>query len=221
MRITRAEEWIAARSMPILFAVVLAVIVGGAVAYLVRVNDLERVETLERTIRCQDSPECRQFIRRIIRELLRDAELRNGQLEVSGGKQGSLRIVPSRGGGLSLVPAPSPPGSGEQPRSVERPSMPSLPPDRQNPQDPGKVGKTRPEQPSGAPKPQPAAPQPEGQALPEESTEPERAQPGNSESRPATPKGPPLELPKVVPPKVREAVEELPCTALREVHELC
>jgi len=176
------------------------------VAYLVRQHDLRRVERLERVIRCQDSIECRRFIYRAIREILREAKQDGFRHTGSQGDEHSatLRFVsPSGESGTLVIPAPSsePHGTSEQP---------SEPPRGQDKAAPGQGGGRS-----------PVAPQPTPRAVP-------APMPGSSGGSPRPTPGlspPPLPAQPKLPPPAEEAQERVketvPCTTIQELHELC
>lgn len=211
---SRFETWIVDHAMAILAVISVLVIGGGAAAFAIRSSDLRRVERLERTVRCQNSPECRQFIYQAIRELLRQRE-REGK-EVSRGAFNGNTAVSPRPGIDRLLPQLLPP--------AEKPSKQDSPEAGSSPENPGKAPSRRPEKPL---EPESA----DDMAQPAQTPEPPPRQPRRrGEPRQEPPVQLLPEVPRVVPdlpklsPTAEEATEEvreLPCTALREIHGLC
>jgi hypothetical protein len=157
--ITRLEEWIAPRALKVL-AVIAALVLalGAGAAYLIRQHDLQRVDHLERVIRCQDSRECRSFIYRAIRDFLEHRERRRAE---KGGKDRPAVIFRFRDSAFEA----------DIPEFVEAPvgsPAPSQHHERETPDRPAKAPQAPAEQ-----SPAPSVPQPP----PPEETE---AAPGNS-----------------------------------------
>lgn len=202
MPVSRVEEWIAPHAMPILAVLSALILAGGALAYFVRQGDLNRVERLERTIRCQDSPECRQFIYQAIRELLRQ-RMREGRAIKHRDPKGNA-VVTQTPGIDQLLPKLLPP--------TQRPSKPIDRPDEVDP------GEGRPSPPARSHRPpEPITAPPTGQPTPGNVPSPVNESP--------PPREPPAKslLPGLpsLPEVAGDTVKELPCTALKEIHGLC
>jgi len=140
--VTRLEQWIAPRVLPLLCIVSVLVVGGGIALYVIREHDLGRIEKLERVISCQDTRACRRFIYRAIRDLMRqrEAEAHKAGPQRSGA---TLNLAPLNEPGLAGLIAPSGP--------LVAPPAPS-------------GSKTRARAPEGtkrAPRPHKVAPQPE------------------------------------------------------------
>lgn len=149
--VTRLEEWIAPRALKLLAMIgVLVVSLGLLAAYFVRQHDLQRVERLERTIRCQDNRECREFVKRAIREILREQRAEGKakpglrlRLEPSRDQRGSEVVIegPQSTPSPTSMEQPEPPqgqGGSKPTQSEQGPPAPSQPPS----------GQTEPVQPS-------------------------------------------------------------------------
>ena len=195
-QVTRMEKWIAPRAIALLVVISVLIIGGGVLAYFIREGDLNRVERLERVVQCQHSPECRRFVERAIREILRHAKQSpSGKLEVSRDGKGTLRLIP-RQGGITFVPESE---SQAPPPASQEPSAPDVSePPKDNPK------------PEKKPKSSPAPIQ-----SPPEGTEPQpESQPGPIPSAPDDP----------LPEKADEAagdVLEFICTTIKELNGLC
>lgn len=119
MPVSKLEQWIAPRALKILAAIAALVIVLGAGAFfLVRAHDLERVSHLERVIQCQDSRECRRFVKRAIRAFLRQREHQRSRHPA---KKRPAVIFRFRSGPAAARPEPE---LVEVPGSPETPSKP-------------------------------------------------------------------------------------------------
>lgn len=211
--ITRLERWIAPRAVPLLGVISVLIVAIGVAAYLVRQGDLRRVERLERTIKCQHSHECREFVERAIREVLRDQ--RQAPKDQSGqGHRGVTFRLGSKGKGSAsplVVEIPdtsrghspgqnSPPKSasphgkspGGTPQGDNPKGLPNLP---ENGINPGKVEKVPPPR------------QGKEASVPVEEPDPPAKGPVSSAGDKAE--------------EALEGAKEIPCTALREVHGLC
>jgi hypothetical protein len=198
------EKWIAPRAIALLAVIAVLTIGGGVLAYFIREGDLNRVERLERVVQCQHSPECRVFVERAIREILRHAKRSpSGKLEVSRDGGVALRVVP-RDGGIVIVPAPE--AAPTPPKATSAPS-PSKPPQ-------GKDTPKSIEEPSSSPAPA----QPPSQGI----QQPEPKQ----ESPPPEYQPPPISAAPddLLPEKVKEAagnVVEFTCTTIKELNGIC
>ena len=213
--ITRLEKWIAPRAVPLL-AVISVLIVGiGVAAYFVRQGDLNRVERLERVILCQHSHECREFVERAIREILRQQREPNEKPGDEGTKGITFRLKPGTPNQLQVSPdfgavATPDTGGGQSPGQKGPPQSPE-PQDKPESRDPGKdtpqgiPSPSAPSQGRSEPMPREAAP------IPVEEPDPPARDPISSAAEQA----------EEVLEGVGQGVKELPCTALREVHDLC
>lgn len=208
--VTKLEEWIAPRAVPLLAILSVLIIGVGVAAYFVREGDLNRVERLERVILCQHSHECREFVERAIREILHEQQ-KAVPKEKSGQKRRGVtfRLGPKEANVPSplVVEVPDSEGGTQQPQGESpEPESPKPPrgPKPQNPsQEPpqGNAGSPAPPQGRSEPIPREAAP------VPVEEPEPSPKGPVSSAGEKAE--------------EVLEDIKKLPCTALREVHGLC
>ena len=206
--VTRVEKWIAPRAVPLLAVISVLTIGIGVLAYFIRQGDIRRVERLERVVQCQHSPECRIFVERAIREILRHAKRSpSGKLEISGDSGGALRAVP-RGGGMVIVPAPE-----STPLPPKEPSGAGLPKPPQSKDTPTPI-----QEPEFSPAP--AQPPSQGTQQPEpkqESPPPPRSLPPPIS---ATPDKPLPSLPEKVKEAVGNVVEPI-CTTIKELNGIC
>jgi hypothetical protein len=181
----------------------LVIAIGIATAFFVRQGDLNRVERLERIVRCQKDAECREFVERAIREILREQGVKvrdrgvTFHLESSQRPGEPARIV-AEGGDFAAPKHGQVPGTGEP----EKPPKPSPSPNGVNPEKVGKVPQEGAQTPVVPIQPLPTEPQP-------------------AEEESEQKKGPRPALIPEVGSVAGKAVEELPCTAIREVHDLC
>lgn len=145
--------------MKLLALIAALVIIGGVIAtFIDREHALNRVEHLERVVRCEDSPECREFVRRAIREILRH---RGEEKRGKGGRSVTFRLgtVPLGRPAPLLVEedAPEP----EEPSLAEvSPSRPQSPQGGGIPDKPAKTPREAAQNVSEAPEPEPPPPSP-------------------------------------------------------------
>ncbi len=215
--ITRLEKWIAPRALPLLAVISALVLAGGVAAYFIVRHNFERVDRLERVIQCQHNIECREFVERAIREILKDRQRapKNGghrgvTFRLKPGTPNQLQISPSSG--VASSPTPEEGHSGGQ----ETASNP------QNPHETPESGGRGHGHPKNHESPQ--KPADEGSSA-SESRE-QKSAPITPERVETTPAPVPPETAHVEPslPSPSEAVEQVEgiiCSALREVHGLC
>lgn len=204
--VTRLEKWIAPRAIPLLVVISALVIAGGTAAYFIRQSDINRVERLERVILCQHNQECREFVERAIREILREQEQKapkDGQ--ASERHQGvTFKIGPMTEDSAPPLVVEVDSGEGPPTPSDDQPSAPQKPKPK-NPKE-------------SSPRNSPA---PSGPAQPD--SEASQREPRSAEASPITgeaTKGPVTAVAEAAE-EVLEEAKEIPCSALREVHGLC
>ena len=206
-KVTRMEKWIAPRALALLAVISILVIGGGVLVYFIREGDLNRVERLERVVQCQHSPECRHFVERAIREILRHAQRSpSGNLEISRDGGGALRVVP-RDGGIAIIPAPE-----SAPPSPKKPSAPSPSETPQGKDTPKSVKE---------PDRSPAPAQPPSQGTQQPEPKQESLPPGSSPPPiSAAPEGLLPSLPEKVKEAIGNVVEPI-CTTIKELNGIC
>lgn len=143
--VTRLEEWIEPRAAKILGVFAVLIVIGAAVAYVVRQHDVERISHIERVIRCEDHLACRTFIRRAIHDILQAKHAREAHrgVEAGSGESPSGQPAPGQPG----APGISQPGQGG---SDEPPG----------PRHPGSHHPSAPHEPGSGPTPAPGTPAP-------------------------------------------------------------
>jgi hypothetical protein len=215
--VSRLEKWIAPRAALLLAVISALVLAGGVAAYFIVAHNFERVDRLERVIQCQHNVECREFVERAIREILKDRQRKDqngdhrGVTFRLGGTPNRLQVSPSFG--IASEPSPEELPSGGQ-ETAQSPSKPNLPQGGGNHPEGGKTGKT----------PRPGEAPHEGSSAPEGREQ--KSAPITPERIETTPAPVPPETAHVEPtlPTPAEAVEQVEgiiCSAIREVHELC
>jgi len=210
--VSKLEKWLEPRAMPVLAVMSVIVIGGSALAYFIRESDIARVERLERVIQCADSPECRRFIKRAIRDFLEHS-----------GRPGHSAKKQLRQPGISFRFG-TPSSSGAVPLLVEETPQPPFPRTAAavSPHATSKTGEApgSGEAVSATPRP------PRDVAEPSEPAQSSPTQPTPPSSLPSAPKGKgpkSVELPEL-PPVVGKAVEitqETLCAVEQQVDELC
>lgn len=227
--ITRLEKWIAPRALPLLAVISALVLAGGVAAYFIVAQNFERVGRLERMIQCQHNIECREFVERAIREILREQERGASKGSESAKTHGVTFRLGSKGEGSEapiLVEGTLPEGQGDgQPAGQNTPQNPPKPPGKPHsegsPVDTPKDTKA-PQMPAqSASQPGEARNQRSAPAAPEPAPRSQSPQPLDP-PLPAVPSLPPLvEDVEEIIGAVGNVVQELPCTAIREVNGLC
>jgi hypothetical protein len=218
---SRFEKWIAPRALPLLAIIGVLVIGGGVLAYFIREGDLNRVERLERVILCQHNNECREFVERAIREILRKQRVKPREQGTEEHQGVTFRLGPKKADAPPPLVVEVPdnegghsPGQKEAPESSDphekppsgapdqghSPGLPDLPENEVSPINPGKNDKVAPE-----------TPQPKAMPTPV----------GEADSPAQGPISSAGQVADEVLEGVGQGVKELPCSALREVHGLC
>ena len=217
--ITRLEKWIAPRALPLLAVISALVLAGGVAAYFIVAQNFERVDRLERVIKCQHNMECREFVERAIREILKD---RQGAPKEDGHRGVTFRLTTPadpnlsksvQGFGVGSMPDTANGHSGGQ----------EMAPNPQNPHETPESGGQGHGHSQGHESPQ--TPAQEGSDVLEDReqksapiTPPERV--GNAPT-PLPPETAHVEPSLPTPSEAVEQVEGIICSAIREVHGLC
>jgi hypothetical protein len=214
--ITRLEKWIAPRALPLLAVISTLVLAGGVTAYFIVAHNFERVDRLERVIRCQHSATCRSFIYRAIREILEHEELKPQGKRQSDQKGVTFHLGPGDKNEAPILVEGTIPAQPSEPPVAQSPPKPSLPQGGGNHPEGGKTGNT------------PVEAAHEGSEAPE-SREPKSAPISPEGEAPSPPSAtgspdtahvePPQRLP--TPSEAVQQVEEVICSALQEIHHLC